>query len=59
MSKLVTSVAAMQLVERGLIGLDDDAGKHVPYLAGVKVIAGFDGSGRAIFEEKTKPITLR
>jgi CubicO group peptidase (beta-lactamase class C family) len=49
----------MQLVDRGLIGLDDDVGKHVPYLADVKVIAGFDDSGKGIFEEKTKPITLR
>lgn len=59
MSKLVTSVAAMQLVDRGLIGLDDDAGKHVPYLADVKLLTGFDDNGTAILEKPTKPVTLR
>ena len=59
MTKIVTSVAAMQLVERGLIGLDDDVGQHVPYLADVQVLTGFDDSGDAVLEERTQPITLR
>lgn len=59
MTKLVTSAAAMQLVERGLIGLDDDAGQHVPYLADVQVLSGFDDAGNATLEKRTQPITLR
>ncbi|KIW69188.1 hypothetical protein PV04_05081 [Phialophora macrospora] len=42
-SKLVTSVAGMQLVEKGLIGLDDDVRDVVPALRDVKVLLGFEG----------------
>jgi len=41
-TKAVTSVAAMQLVERGLVGLDDPVLAHLPEFAGVKVIESFD-----------------
>ena len=36
MTKPVTSVALMQLVEQGRIGLDDPAEKYLPELAGVR-----------------------
>ena len=42
MTKPVTSVALMQLVEQGKLGLDDPAGKFLPELAGAKVIESFD-----------------
>ncbi|EXJ59998.1 beta-lactamase [Cladophialophora yegresii CBS 114405] len=42
-SKLVTSVAGMQMVEKGLIGLDDDVREVVPALEDVKVLLGFEG----------------
>jgi CubicO group peptidase (beta-lactamase class C family) len=41
MSKVVTAVAAMQLVERELIGLDDDVRELLPELAGIQVLEGF------------------
>ena len=44
MTKPVTSVALMQLVEQGRIGLDDPAEKYLPELAGLKVIETFDGA---------------
>ena len=37
MTKAVTSVAVMMLVEEGRIGLDDPVSKHVPGLAGLRV----------------------
>src|SRR5437588_4140239 len=37
MTKPVTSVALMQLVEQGRVGLDDPAEKYLPELAGLKV----------------------
>jgi CubicO group peptidase (beta-lactamase class C family) len=37
MTKAITSVAIMMLVEEGKIGLDDPVSKYVPELAGVKV----------------------
>jgi CubicO group peptidase (beta-lactamase class C family) len=42
MTKPVTSVALMQLVEQGKLGLDDPAEKYLPELAGLKVIEAFD-----------------
>ncbi|WP_082650081.1 serine hydrolase domain-containing protein [Bradyrhizobium lablabi] len=42
MTKPVTSVALMQLVEQGRLGLDDPAEKYLPELAGLKVFESFD-----------------
>src|SRR5882672_9130182 len=42
MTKPVTSVALMQLVEQGKLGLDDPAEKYLPELTGLKVIESFD-----------------
>ena len=42
MTKPVTSVALMQLVEQGRIALDDPAEKYLPELKEVKVIENFD-----------------
>jgi methyl acetate hydrolase len=44
MTKPVTSVALMQLVEQGRIGLDDPAEKYLPELVGLKVIESFDAT---------------
>ena len=59
MTKLVTAVSAMQLVERGMIGLDDDVGKIVPQLSNMDIIKGFEDNGAPIFAKQSKPITLR
>jgi len=59
MTKLLTAVSAMQLVEKGKIGLDDDLGKAIPQLSKIEVLKGFDDDGKPIMEKKTKPITLR
>ncbi|KAI9693924.1 MAG: hypothetical protein M1822_003195 [Bathelium mastoideum] len=42
-SKLITSVAVMQLVEKGLVGLDDDCGKIVRQLANKDVLVDLEG----------------
>jgi CubicO group peptidase (beta-lactamase class C family) len=44
MTKPVTSVALMQLVEQGRLTLDDPAEKYLPELAGLKVIENFDST---------------
>jgi CubicO group peptidase (beta-lactamase class C family) len=59
MTKLLTAVSVMQLVEKGKVGLDDDLGKLIPELSNVEVLKGFDDDGKPIMEKKTRPITLR
>lgn len=59
MTKLVTAVCAMQLVEKGLIGLDDDVRPLVPSLAEAKILRGFVGADVPYLEDNTAPITLR
>jgi CubicO group peptidase (beta-lactamase class C family) len=59
MIKVLTSVAAMQLVERGKLGLDEPAAKIDPTLGLPQVLAGFDAKGVPQLRPPHKPITLR
>ena len=43
MTKPITGVAMMQLYEKGLWQMDDPVSKHVPELAGLKVLSWKDG----------------
>jgi methyl acetate hydrolase len=45
MVKLLTSVAALQLVDRGKLKLDEPAGNIDPTLRSAQVLAGFDAKG--------------
>ena len=56
MTKPVTSLALMQLVEQGKLSLDDPADKYLPELAGLKVFESFD---KATGEYKLRPATRR
>jgi methyl acetate hydrolase len=58
-TKALTSVAALQLVEDGLLGLDDPVGPWLPQLAQPRVLKGFDAAEKPILEPATEPITLR
>ena len=49
-TKTITSVAAMMLVDRGKIALDDPVSKYIPSFAGMKVGVERKESGRAILE---------
>lgn len=59
MVKLLTSVAALQLVERGKLKLDEPAANIDPTLAALQVLAGFDAKGIPQLRPVHKPITLR
>ena len=48
MTKAVTSLALMQLVEQGRLGLDDPAEKYLPELANLKVFESFDAGDRRV-----------
>jgi CubicO group peptidase (beta-lactamase class C family) len=59
-TKLMTSICAMQLVEQGLVSLDEPVYKHIPELEALNVIKGFeDGTGKPIEEKHKTPMTLR
>ena len=56
MTKPVTSLALMQLVEQGKVGLDDPAEKYLPELVGLKVFESFDAANG---EYKLRPAARR
>lgn len=58
MTKPITSVAVMMLVEEGKLGLDDPVAKHLPQLAGMKVFAGSE-NGEMRLEDPLRPPTVR
>jgi CubicO group peptidase (beta-lactamase class C family) len=59
MVKLLTSIAALQLVERGKLKLDEPAGNIDPTLRSAQVLAGFDARGVPQLRPAQKPVTLR
>jgi CubicO group peptidase (beta-lactamase class C family) len=51
MTKTVTSFAAMTLVDRGKIGLDDPVSKYIPSFAGIKVgLEKKDDTGKPVLD---------
>ena len=59
MTKAVTSVAAMQLVEQGKLQLDQPIGSVLPELSAPEVLEGFDDAGAPRLRLAKRPITLR
>ncbi|ORY62391.1 beta-lactamase/transpeptidase-like protein [Pseudomassariella vexata] len=59
MTKLITATCVLQLVERGLVGIDEDVRPKVPQLAAMQILRGFDDHDQPILEDNTKPITVR
>src|SRR2546428_6851329 len=59
MTRAGPAAAAMQLVERGRLGLEGPAGEVVPEVAAAKVLEGFDAAGKPRLREPKRPITLR
>ncbi|KAH9216786.1 beta-lactamase/transpeptidase-like protein [Leptodontidium sp. 2 PMI_412] len=59
-SKLVTTIAALQSVERGHFRLDEDVTRILPEFKGIQILTGFDEeSGEPILVTSTRAITLR
>ena len=59
-TKMITGIAAMQLVEQGKLSLDDSdiLEKLCPELKVVKQLQKFE-NGKPVYRDKTKSITLR
>jgi methyl acetate hydrolase len=58
MTKAITAVGAMQLVEQGKVGLDDPLGPILPLLGKVKVLEGFGPDETPILRAPKRPVTL-
>jgi len=62
MSKPITTVAAMMLVEEGRLGLDEPVAKYIPQFAGVKVgveKTGEDGKPTLDLVAPRRPMTIQ
>ena len=59
MTKAITSVAAMQLVEQGKLKLEEPVPNIDPALGSPQVLDGFDASGAPKLRPAKRPITLR
>jgi CubicO group peptidase (beta-lactamase class C family) len=58
-SKLLSSTCMMQLVEKGLVSLDEDLRPHLQPLAELQILKGFDENDKPILVDNVDPITLR
>lgn len=60
MTKPVTAVAVLQLVEQGKLGLDDPVSRYIPEFADLPVIKSFDWKDTTYTTEpQSHPITIR
>jgi CubicO group peptidase (beta-lactamase class C family) len=59
MTKLITSLCLILLIQDGLLELDEDIGMYVPTLNEQPVLTGFDAAGQPVLRPRNKPITLR
>jgi methyl acetate hydrolase len=59
MTKAITSVAAMQLVEQGKLSLNDPVPAIDPALAAPQVLTGFDVTGAPMLRPAKQPIALK
>jgi CubicO group peptidase (beta-lactamase class C family) len=60
MTKAVTTVAAMQLVEQGKMRLDEPVSKYLPQLNKLSILQGFDArNGKPILRPAKTRITLK
>lgn len=59
LTKAVTSIAALQLVEQGTLSLDAPLSGLLPELGGLRVLEGFGADGAPRLRPPARPVTLR
>jgi len=59
MTKAVTSIAALKLVEEGRLSLDADLAPLLPEFANLQVLEGFGDDGAPLLRPARGPVTLR
>lgn len=57
-TKLITTVAILQIVENGMVGLDDDVAATLPEIAKLEILTGMK-DGKPQLTRRKMPITLR
>lgn len=60
-TKLITCIAALQLVDRGLVKLDSEADveKHLPEIGQLQLLTGYGDDGQPTFKKPENKVTLR
>jgi CubicO group peptidase (beta-lactamase class C family) len=58
-TKLLTTIAALQCVERGLLALDADVSPILPEFHAPDILTGFDARGQPTYVKAQNKITLR
>lgn len=58
-TKLMTTIAVLQCVEKGLLSLDEDISTVLSEWKTPNVLTGFDEGGQPILKHATKKLTLR
>ena len=59
MTKAITTSAALQLVEQGKVTLHEPVAKHLPQLAKLDVLEGFDNAGKPMLRPAKTQIALK
>ena len=59
MSKAIGTTAATILIDRGQLSMDTPVESVLPDFAGVRVLAGYDAAGKAIFKAPSVKATVR
>jgi methyl acetate hydrolase len=59
MTKAITTVAALQLVDQGKVNLAEPVAGRLPQIANLDVLEGFDAAGKPSLRPARTPITLR
>jgi CubicO group peptidase (beta-lactamase class C family) len=59
MTKLITTIGALQLVEQGVLDLDTPITAYVPQLSELQVLKGFDEQDNPILENADRAPTVR
>jgi CubicO group peptidase (beta-lactamase class C family) len=58
-TKLVTSIAVLQLVDEGRVGVEDLVVDHLPAFADLPILEGFDADGKAKLRSAKEPVRIR
>lgn len=58
-TKLMTAIAVMQCVEKGLLKLDEPVGKILPEYLEPKILRGYTANDTPILEKAQHKLTLR